>query len=190
VRLEASPGVGWSMTVEARLESRGTPGPSPVVDAPIRRHAALLRVGWERAGSHLRADWQGRLDIELPPGGTAVVALDRVQDLASIRGRRAVSRRLWVGGGVARFRVPAALPAVTYEERPAGLSPAVTVRGEGSRLHAAFEVKLSRITLGAFGARQVQTGHDPEYGWAAGLRWSANFASPITLSQSESPVPH
>src|SRR6185436_2045628 len=74
-RLETSPGGGWSLAAEARIETRGSPGPSAEADAPVRRHAARLTAGWQKGGAHLRLEWQGRFDIEVPPGGQAVAPL-------------------------------------------------------------------------------------------------------------------
>lgn len=152
-RLEASPGKGWSLTAETRIENRGAPGPSESADAPLRRHSAKLAAGWDRGRAHLRIEWQGRIDFQVPPGGKASAPLDQVQDVVSARARWPVGKA-WIGGGVAHYRLPPASPGVVYEERPTGLSPAVFVRGTERRIHVAAAAPFGGVEAGAFVARR------------------------------------
>ena len=171
VRLEATPGRGWSLSAEARIDTRGAPGPSADVDAPLRRHAAKIRAGWVQGGAHLRAEWLGRFDVEVPPGASGAAPVTDVQDLVSLRARWPVTHFFWVGGGLANYRLPSAAPAVLYEERPFGLTPGVFVRGTGERAHIAAAVRLRRVEGGLFAARtrDVAAGDD-EISWGTLLR--------------------
>jgi hypothetical protein len=154
LRIEASPGGGWSLAGETRIENRGAPGPSAEADAPVRRHSARLTAGWEKGRAHLRFDWQGRFDLELPPGGAGTATLSQVQDLVALRGRWPLSRLLWLAGGVAQYRLPPAAPAVLYEERPANLPPGVFVRGAEDRVHGAFGFVTGMFEIGSFLSRR------------------------------------
>jgi hypothetical protein len=169
-RLEASPGKGWALTAETRMENRGAPGPSGDADAPLRRHSARLAAGWDRGRAHLRVEWQGRIDFQVPPGGTATAPLDQVQDLVSARARWPLSRTIWIGGGVAHYRLPPASPGVVYEERPTGLSPAVFVRGTERRIHLAAALRLKRVEAGAFVARRQSGVETNDLTWGGVLR--------------------
>ena len=170
-RVELSPGGGWSLNGETRVENRGAPGPSSESDAPVRRHSGKLVAGWSRARAHVRLEWQGRFEIETPPGGTAAAPVGGVQDLLSARGRWPLSRVFSIAGGVAHYRLPPSAPLVLYEERPAGLPPAVFVRGAEQRLHLALAADLRALDAGVFLARRrpLDFGSPSEVSWGLSL---------------------
>jgi hypothetical protein len=161
VGLEVSPGSGWSVAGAVGLESRGSPGPSAEAEAAERRGAAKLRAAWEGRRLRLRFDWSGRVDLSRDPSGESS-RLRRARDLVAVRGRWRPSPSTWLGGGLARFDMASDVTASLYEERMAGVNPAVTVRGRGRRWHAAIGVARGPLELGAWLATEVDGGAAPE----------------------------
>lgn len=157
LRFDLIPATGWSVALEGRLDDRASPGPSEVAEAPWRRPAGRLLAGWERGERRLRVEWRADLTLERARSPVHPGALLTEGRLFSIRGRWPLKSGFWIGGGMARFDLPSSALALIGEERPAGISAGVTIRGRGRRDHLAAGFTGGHLRAGFYVTAETRT---------------------------------